>query len=186
MRLQRSPSLWMVLSLTVLVSFAFPLTAQQSVNPCVAALPRNSLGAVYDTVEHYSASDLKLMFDEYAYEKNWSTHEEAIQAGLKVDVPVYGEVLTPHGNFNKATKDQWMHEFEQKRHLDFTHQQQSTVIIKSLNPSVIRALGSSCFEIGAWHDVELQGACQFTFRAGYRSDDRTGSGTRVTPISLVV
>ena len=61
-------------------------------------------------------SSLKESFDQFIYEADFSTHDDAIKAGISVGVPVYGVPLQVGSTFDRTTKDAWRHDYEGKTH----------------------------------------------------------------------
>jgi hypothetical protein len=161
------------------------LPAYADENPCIAALPKDSLGAVYEYLINQKSTAVHDVMDELAYENDWATHQDAVNAGFNWGQSVFFETLTLGGTFSKSNKDEWKKQFFNHRSRDLTSLSRRVSIRKTLNPAIIRALGESCFETGLWSMLEPAGAgeyCQYDFKVGYRSDKRTGES--VTPLLL--
>lgn len=62
---------------------------------------------VFNQTSINSNSSLQTSFYEYVYSQDFSTHQEAIDAGISIGTIVYGVPIQIGGTFSKQQKDQW-------------------------------------------------------------------------------
>jgi hypothetical protein len=171
-------------SIAALNALCACLTCAQEPNPCIEALPKDRLGAMYNTLLTYDTDSIKLLINEYGYERDWASHQEAVNGGWNFGDSVYGETLTRGGTFNREVKSQWMTKFQRTRHQQYMISTTSSVVMNTLDPSIIRVLNASCFSTGSWNVQTSIDPCHFTFQAGYRYGRQNEAA--VTPLKLTV
>jgi hypothetical protein len=85
--------------------------AQENAASCDKVL---TIGIINETLIK-SSSQLREAFDDYIYQSDFGTHEEAMNAGLSIGTVVYGIPLKLGATFSKQQKDTWFKQNMQDR-----------------------------------------------------------------------
>lgn len=138
---------------------------------CSSLIPA---GGPYDVFRSYRASDFQLSIDEFVSDKQWTTHQEALNAGLSVGTIVYGVPLQVGGTFDQAKVDQWKRDYQSRTKLDYIEHNRTAFeqlmvnvpLVKAVTDCIVRT--KRVFGLSTRH--VMSGDCEFTFVASYISD----------------
>ena len=90
----------------------FPVAVVFGAGGCPALIPQ---GGAYDVLRTTDNSTFQQVIEEYTYEKDFSSHDEAIKAGLSVGAIVHGVPLKVGGTFTNQQRSEWRREYESRR-----------------------------------------------------------------------
>lgn len=94
---------------------------------------------IFNSTVIHSSSQMEHDFYQFVYASDWDTHDQAIDAGIQIGVPVYGIPLQIGGNFTKQQKDTWRSENAQYQNDHLTVSQKYDLITKQVDQSIVRA-----------------------------------------------
>lgn len=123
-----------LLTIATIVLFQF-LTTTLLAQDCDQVLK----DGVFNTTTINSSTDVSKTFYEYIYSADFSTHQQAIDAGLSVGTVVYGVPLQIGGTFSKQQKDQWRSTHQQYKNETMTSSQKYSALMKYASPDILEA-----------------------------------------------
>jgi hypothetical protein len=133
---------------------------------CQLRPPNVQARGVYAVVSHWSASELQLLVDEYAYRQKWGVHREAVEGGFLYGDLVFGETLTPEGVFNLGHVRAWKSEYANRRRKQYIDGLQPQLANYPLDRDLIQTVLISCLRSSLWTKLSATDGCHFTFTAG--------------------
>ncbi len=121
-------------------------------DPCKEVL----LHGPFNTTSISSSVDLATSFDEFIYDANFSTHQEAIDAGIAIGTEVYGVPLQIGGKFSRQQKDTWRSTHQSAKHETMNKAQKYAALTKFASPDILKSW-THCIELTAPTRVGLFG-----------------------------
>lgn len=100
---------------------------------------------VFNTTIINSSSDVSKALYEYIYSQDWSSHQQAIDAGISVGTVVYGVPLQIGGTFSKQQKDEWRRTHQQYKNETMTSSQKYSALMKYASPEILDAWQTCVF-----------------------------------------
>jgi hypothetical protein len=101
---------------------------------------------IFNTTTITSDATLKKTFDEWLYDMDFQTHDEAIRMGLSVGMVVYGVPLQVGGTFSKEQKDQWRHNHAEAHNSTMSAAEKYSVLTKTVSKDVMNSW-SHCIDV---------------------------------------
>lgn len=94
---------------------------------------------IFNTTVIHSSTQMEHDFYQFIYASDFSTHDQAINAGIQVGIPVYGIPLQIGGTFSKQQKDTWRSQHAEYRNDNLTLSQKYDLIQKQVDQTIVRA-----------------------------------------------
>ncbi|MCW3127803.1 MAG: Allergen V5/Tpx family protein [Bacteroidetes bacterium] len=104
---------------------------------------------VFNTTSINSSTDISKAFNEYIYSSDFSSHQQAIDAGLSVGTVVYGVPLQIGGTFSKQQKDQWRSTHQQYKNETLNSSQKYSALFKYASSDILDAWTTCQFNASA-------------------------------------
>jgi hypothetical protein len=81
----------------------------------------------------------RMTFNQWLYDMDFQTHDQAINAGLSIGTIVYGVPLQVGGTFTQQQKDTWRHEHQEYRNDTLTTTHKYLLLQSTISPDVLAA-----------------------------------------------
>lgn len=94
---------------------------------------------VFNSTAISTRSDLAKSFYQYIYNTDFTTHQQAIDAGISIGVPVYGIPVQFGGTFSKQQKDEWKRTHQEYKNETMTLSQKYNAILKFASPDILES-----------------------------------------------
>ncbi len=114
---------------------------------------------VFNQTTINSNSSLQTSFYEYIYSQDFSTHQEAIDAGISIGTVVYGVPLQIAGTFSKQQKDEWRSTHQQYKNSTLSKSDIYSALMRFASPDILDAW-TTCIINNAPSRVGLYGWIQ--------------------------
>lgn len=157
----------------VLLLALFGTLRAHAENPCSDLIPS---GGAYDRIRSYLSVEKRDYLDEISYVKDFGSHDDALNFGISLGVPIFDVPLQLGGTFNSAKKDEWRKEYLNHRKHDVQEDVRRMLDAQTLNVAVVRIV-ADCIQMqntGLWITIGAINDCDFSIRAGYTPDAYPG------------
>lgn len=114
---------------------------------------------IFNTTSINSSLDATKTLNEYIYASDFSTHQQAIDAGLSVGMVIYGVPLEIGGTFSKEQKDEWRRINQQYRNETSSVAEKYNALMKFASAELLDAW-NRCIENVVVSRVGLSGWIQ--------------------------
>ena len=114
---------------------------------------------IFNTASITANSSLNQTFNEFIYAADFSTHQQAIDAGISIGTVVYGVPVQLGGTFSKQQKDTWRSTHQQFKTSTTAKSEKYASMIAIASPDILEAW-SKCIEVMAPARVGLYGWLQ--------------------------
>jgi len=122
--------------------------------------PPPDLGEPYTTLTGLPARELQVALDEYAFQRTWSRHAQALSAGFAEGDRVYGETLKRGRNFDAQRQAQWRRAYEKQGHTEYLEHIGARLNMAALKAPVVDWILRSCIRPRLWSTASSTGACR--------------------------
>jgi len=142
-------------------------------NSCTELIPP---GGAYDRIRSYLSVEKRDYLDEISYIKDFGSHDDALNFGISLGVPIFDVPLQLGGTFNSAKKDEWRKEYLNRRKHDVQEDVKRMLDAQTLNVEVVRIV-ADCLQMqntGLWITIGAINDCDFSIRAGYTPEAYPG------------
>jgi hypothetical protein len=130
-----------------------------------------------------SAEQLRLLVDEFAYQRKFLTHDDALSSGFAEGDRVYGVGLSAGRSFDRDAVAKWRRSFAEGRHREYVRKVAPMLGGRPLGRELAAVALNSCIRSPAWSRATGTDACKFSFSAGLR---HASEGVAVVPVRLRV
>lgn len=152
---------------------------------CTAVIPS---GGAYDVFRGWSSADLQLGIDDLVYDRDYSTHDQALNDGFNIGATIYDVPLTAGATFTQTQKDTWRHEYEQRNKLNRIENNRGSFEQFLLNTKAVGQIEDCIIRtesFGLQGRVDAIDACHFSFSVSYRGQKIGDDSAQVTgPLSI--
>jgi hypothetical protein len=131
----------------------------------------------------WSADDLQLLVDEYAFSQTFTLHQEAVSAGFEVGDVVYGESISRDGIFQMQSVRTWKQTYARARRADFQQRVLPKLGTRRPDAALVKTALASCLRTPAWGKLRPLDNCRFAFSAGLAT---ASQAMQVSPVKLNV
>jgi hypothetical protein len=115
---------------------------------------------VFDTTLITADKNLEVTFNQYIYQANFASHQQANDNGFSIGTLIYGIPLKLGGTFSSKEKEEWRSKHQEFRNERTTLADKYATLIRAANPDVIEAW-TQCVQIRAASKVGLSAWCQY-------------------------
>ena len=146
-----------------------PLYAFGAQSSCSDMIPP---GGLYDVIRTWSYSDFKLAEEEYIYQKQYKTHDEAISDGFSLGTVIYGEPLTVGNDFKKEDRDQWNAEYTHRTKRTISDIEKNAYSSLRLNTEAFKDVADCIVKttaFGLGHSLKILDGCTAIFTSWFSS-----------------
>jgi len=161
-RVSRLVCLTLLLLLTLLDA-----TLANGTNSCTLLIPP---GGAYDIVRTSSSEELHELLDDYIYQKDYKSHDEALKDGFSLQAIVYGVPLKAGATFDQKQKDEWKHEYQARKKLQIDQKKRTQFEQLTLNVPAMQAITKCIAETegyGVIASLDPASDCTASFSALY-------------------
>lgn len=92
---------------------------------------------VFNSTTISTSSESEKSFYQYIYSTDFTTHQEAMDAGISIGVPVYGVPVEIGGKFSKQQKDEWKRTHQEYKNETLTTSQKYNAVFKFASPDIL-------------------------------------------------
>jgi hypothetical protein len=131
----------------------------------------------------FSAAQLQLLVDEFAYMRRFSSHAQALRSGFAVGDRVYGESLAYGVTFGKDSAVKWRRSYAEGRRALYAHKVAPLLKGRAPDVAMVQVALDSCLRTPAWSRLTGSDNCRFSFSAGLRE---TNKDAQILPTRLSV
>ncbi len=101
---------------------------------------------VFNTTAISTRTDLSKSFYQYIYSTDFTTHQQAIDAGISIGVPVFGVPLELGGKFSKQQKDEWKRTHQEYKNETMTLSQKYNALFKYASPDILESWNKCIYD----------------------------------------
>jgi hypothetical protein len=130
------------------------------------AVPPPGAAEPYTTLAALPARDLQIVLEEYAFQRKWGRHADALSAGFAEGDRVYGEALKRGSRFDARRQAQWRSAYEKAGHADYRGRIAARFNPATLSAPVVDWIMRSCIRTRLWSRAAASDACRVRFSAG--------------------
>lgn len=159
------------------------LSLAAAAEPCLVVPQASGGSSDQALLKDWSAEDLQLLVDEYAYSKDFRRHQDALSAGFELGDVVYDERIARESAFRTQAVRKWKQAYVDGRRRDFVTRIAPMLGNRAPDLPLVKTALNSCLRAPAWGKVEPLDYCHFAFSAGLTAASKS---MVVAPVRLSV